>query len=144
MDSEKQIIKLMNDYCFAIDSGDLATFARMFAHAEWISESKRPSKESANNLILYPDGTPRTKHAISNISLEIDESNDKAKGQSYVVVWQQTEDFPLQAIFAGDYFDEFQRVEGQWRFSKRELRNSLVGDMSAHLKVPSLTIPGAG
>ncbi len=144
MDSEKQIIKLMNDYCFAIDSGDLATFARMFANAEWIAESKRPSKESANNLILYPDGTPRTKHAISNISLEIDESNDKAKGHSYVVVWQQTEDFPLQAIFAGDYFDEFQRVEGQWRFSKRELRNSLVGDMSAHLKVPSLTIPGAG
>jgi hypothetical protein len=30
-----------------------------------------------------------------------------------------------------------------WAFSQREIRNSLIGDMRAHLKIPSLTIPGA-
>jgi len=143
MNSEKQILKLMNDYCYAIDSGDLATFGRMFAHAEWIAQGKRPGKESANNLIIYADGTPRTKHSMSNISLEIDEERGRATGHCYVTVWQQTDNFPLQAIFAGDYFDDFERVDGKWRFTKRELCNSLIGDMSAHLKVPSLTIPGA-
>jgi|TARA_B110000444_G_C18529246_1_gene450371 hypothetical protein len=143
MDSEKEILHLMNEYCFAIDSGDLATFGRLFAHAEWIAEGKKPGKESANNLIIYADGTPRTKHMMSNIDLEIDEINARAVGHCYVTVWQQTDDFPLQAIFAGDYFDEFEQVEGKWRFSKRELRHSLIGDMSAHLKVPSLTIPTA-
>ena len=143
MDSEKEILHLMNEYCFAIDSGDLAAFGSLFAHAEWIAEGKKPGKESANNLIIYADGTPRTKHMMSNIDLEIDEINARAVGHCYVTVWQQTDDFPLQAIFAGDYFDEFERVEGKWRFSKRELRHSLIGDMSAHLKVPSLTIPPA-
>ena len=143
MDSEKEILHLMNEYCFAIDSGDLATFGRLFAHAQWIAEGKKPGKESANNLIIYSDGTPRTKHMMSNIDLEIDEINARAVAHCYVTVWQQTDDFLLQAIFAGDYFDEFEQVEGKWRFSKRELRHSLIGDMSAHLKVPSLTIPTA-
>ena len=143
MNSEKEILHLMNEYCFAIDSGDLATFGRLFAHAQWIAEGKKPGKESANNLIIYADGTPRTKHMMSNVDLEIDENNGRAVGHCYVTVWQQTDSSPLQAIFAGDYFDEFERVEGKWRFSKRELRHSLIGDMSAHLKVPSLTIPTA-
>ena len=143
MESEKAILQLMNEYCFAIDSGDLVAFGILFAHAEWIAEGKRPGKESANNLIIYADGTPRTKHSISNIRIDIDERNGNATAHSYVTVWQQTDDFPLQAIFAGDYFDEFARVKGEWRFTKRELINSLIGDMSAHLKVPSLTIPTA-
>ena len=73
MNSEKEILHLMNEYCFAIDSGDLATFGRLFAHAQWIAEGKKPGKESANNLIIYADGTPRTKHMMSNVDLEIDE-----------------------------------------------------------------------
>ena len=80
---------------------------------------------------------------MSNIDLRIDEANKVAFGHCYVTVFQQTESFPLQAIYAGDYFDEFALVDGGWRFAKREIRNSLIGDMSAHLKVPSLTIPGA-
>jgi hypothetical protein len=144
MDSQEQIHKLMNEYCFAIDSGDLETFARLFAHAHWLAEGRRPGKESANNLIIYADGTPRTKHTISNINIKVDKDQLTATAHSYVTVFQQTDAFPLQAIYCGDYFDEFERLDGRWRFSKRELRNSLIGDMSAHLKVPSLTIPGAG
>lgn len=141
--AEREIQNLMNDYCYAIDSGDLATFARLMQHAQWIAEGKTPGKESQSNLILYADGTPRTKHRISNISINVDGANNFASAHSYVTVYQQTESFPLQAIFSGDYFDEFQCVDGVWRFSKREIRNSLIGDMSAHLKNPSLTIPGA-
>lgn len=143
MSAEHEILSLMNRYCFAIDSGDLQTFGQLFKHAQWIAEGVKPGKESKNNLILYSDGTPRTKHTISNIELDIDEENHRAQGHCYVTVFQQTDDFPLQAIYSGDYFDEFECVEGVWRFSKREIRNSLIGDMSAHLKVPSLTIPGA-
>ena len=52
MDSEKEILHLMNEYCFAIDSGDLAAFGSLFAHAEWIAEGKKPGKESVNNQII--------------------------------------------------------------------------------------------
>jgi hypothetical protein len=60
-----------------------------------------------------------------------------------VTVYQATDDFPLQAIFAGDYFDTFVNEAGQWRFAVREIRHSLIGDMSRHLRIPALTIPGA-
>ena len=39
--------------------------------------------------------------------------------------------------------DEFKKIDGAWCFSKREIRNSITGDMCAHLKIPSLTIPSA-
>jgi hypothetical protein len=60
-----------------------------------------------------------------------------------VTVYQATDDFPLQAIFVGEYFDQFVKEHDRWRFSVREIRHSLIGDMSKHLRVPSLTIPGA-
>ena len=143
MSAENDILKLMNDYCFAIDSGDLVTFGRLLKHAEWLVEGVAPGKESHSNLILYSDGTPRTKHTLSNISIDIDESANTATSHSYVTIFQQTDDFPLQAIFSGDYFDELECVDDVWRFSKREIRHCLIGNMSAHLKNPSATIPGA-
>lgn len=143
MSAKEDILNLMNDYCYAIDSGDMAKFGNLLQHAEWIAEGVRPGKESQSNLIIYTDGTPRTKHTLSNINIEVDDTKAHARAHSYVVVYQQTTEFPLQAIFAGEYFDEFDRVDGTWRFTKREIRHSLVGDMTAHLKNPSLTIPSA-
>lgn len=140
---EEEIRNLMNEYCYAIDSGDFVTFAKLFQNAEWIAEGKKPSNESANNIIIYEDGTPKTKHTITNISINVDEARKKATAHSYVTVYQGTSDFPLQAIFSGDYFDEFKNINEIWNFSKREIRNSITGDMTAHLKIPSLTIPSA-
>ena len=143
MSAETEILHLMNKYCYAIDTGDLESFGRLFEHAEWIAEGQKPGRDSLSNIILYPDGTPRTKHTTSNVTLEIDEATGTAKGHCYVTVFQQTDSFPLQPIFSGDYYDEFECVDGKWRFSRREIRNSLIGDMTAHLKNPSATIPGA-
>jgi len=137
------IIDLMNLYCYAIDRGDLKTFGRLFKGAQWIAEGQVPGPEAANNLIIYADGTPRTKHTLSNIQVDVHEQAGTAKARSYVTVFQQTDDFPLQVIFAGDYFDDFVCIDGAWQFLRREIKFSLIGDMSAHLRVPGLTIPGA-
>jgi hypothetical protein len=96
-----------------------------------------------NNMILYADGTPRTKHVITNLTLDIDEAASTASGHSYVTVYQQTPEFPLQAIFVGEYYDTFSLSAQGWAFTQREIRHSLIGNMRAHLKTPSLTIPGA-
>ena len=95
MSAQKEITDLMNLYCSAIDSGDLKTFARLFANATWIAEGRVPGPESMNNMILYADGTPRTKHVITNLTLDIDEAASTASGHSYVTVYQQTPEFPL-------------------------------------------------
>jgi hypothetical protein len=139
----KKITDLMNLYCTAIDSGDLKTFGRLFANATWVAEGRLPGPESMSNMILYEDGTPRTKHVITNLTLDIDEAAGSTSGHCYVTVYQQTTEFPLQAIFVGEYYDTFSLSAQGWGFTRREISHSLIGNMRAHLKTPSLTIPGA-
>ena len=143
MSAQKEITDLMNLYCTAIDSGDLKTFSRLFANATRVAEGRVPGPESMNNMIVYEDGTPRTKHVITNLTLDIDQAAGAATGHCYVTVYQQTPEFPLQAIFVGEYYDTFSLSAQGWAFTRREIRHSLIGNMRAHLKTPSLTIPGA-
>jgi SnoaL-like domain len=147
MSSREEILHLMNMYGFTIDTGDLEGFAGLFEHGEWGMEGaemfagKAQVLAATKNVRVYGDGTPRTKHVTTNVDLEIDEDSGTAKSQCYVTVFQQTEEFPLQAIFSGHYFDDFERAAGVWRFKKRLLRYILVGDMSAHLKEPAMILP---
>jgi hypothetical protein len=149
MSAREEILHLMNRYGFTIDTGDLDGFASLFAHGAWEMEGAKPNigkqdvLAALSNVKIYEDGTPKTKHVTSNVDLTINESAGTASSECYVTVFQQTEDFPLQAIFCGHYFDNFERVNGSWRFAKRLIRHMLAGDMSAHLKVPSDTVPKA-
>jgi 3-phenylpropionate/cinnamic acid dioxygenase small subunit len=144
MDDKAAIEALMYQYCIAIDRADFKAFARLFAHAVWLVEGVEPGPESAGNVILYEDGTPRTKHIVSNVTIEVDATADCARGHSYVTVYQQVSERPLQVIFAGEYFDEFERQEGAWRFKSRDIRHPLIGDLRGHLKLPSATFPTVG
>ena len=146
MDSRDQILQLMNLYGFTIDTGDFNGFAELFAHGEWIIEGGASARGKGQlqagmaNIRVYEDGTPRTRHTTTNIDLVLDETAGAAKSQCYVTVFQQTSEFPLQVIFSGHYFDDFERADGVWRFKKRLIRYQLVGDMSAHVKAPTKLI----
>ena len=149
MDSRTQITHLINQYGFTIDTGDLQGFAQLFENAEWTVEGTEPRVgtqqvlDALSTVRIYEDGTPRTKHIVSNLDLEINEVNNSAESQCYVTVFQQTNDFPLQAIFCGHYFDRFQRVEVLWKFRQRIIRYMMVGDLSAHLNEPESVVGGA-
>ena len=146
MTARNDILRLMSQYCFTIDTGDMEAWALLFEYGEWgleggtIFRGKAEVLKATENVRNYPDGTPRTKHTTSNIDLEIDESAEHAQSQCYVTVFQQTDEFPLQSIFSGHYFDEFAIVQGAWRFKKRIIRYPIVGDMSAHLASPAIIL----
>ena len=137
------IKRLMHEYCTAIDHGDFKRFGLLMKGARWLVEGEPPSPESATNVIVYDDDTPRTKHVISNIDITLADSGSEATGHSYVQVYQQTSDRPLQVIFAGEYFDEFRCMGGEWSFATRDIRCPLFGDLTDHLKDPSLTFRDA-
>ena len=133
------IKRLMRDYCTAIDHGDFTRFGLLMKDARWLVEGEPPSPDSATNVIVYDDGTPRTKHVVSNIDITLADSGSEARGHSYVQVYQQTPDRPLQVIFVGEYFDEFRYIDGEWSFATRDIRHPLFGDLSGHPRDPSLT-----
>ena len=133
------IKRLMHDYCTAIDHGDFTRFGLLMKDARWLVEGEPPSPDSATNVIVYDDGTPRTKHVVSNIDITLADSGSEARGHSYVQVYQQTPGRPLQVIFVGEYSDEFRYIDGEWSFATRDIRHPLFGDLSGQLRDPSLT-----
>jgi 3-phenylpropionate/cinnamic acid dioxygenase small subunit len=140
-DSRHEIEKLMFTYAELMDAGDLVAVAELFAHAElWNDKGEMVQGREAvlgrfkRGVRILPDGTPRTKHVTTNVIIDVDEAGDAAQARSYVMVLQEVEgEITLQPIFAGGYADEFQRVDGAWRFSKRTKLSHLIGDLSGHL-----------
>ena len=72
------IKRLMHEYCTAIDHGDFKRFGLLMKGARWLVEGEPPSPESATNVIVYDDDTPRTKHVISNIDITLADSGSEA------------------------------------------------------------------
>ena len=134
------ILRLMNEYCYRIDTGDLAGFAGLFEQATFHvlgdPEGARVGAEGVLgmlvNVTLY-DGVPHTKHVLTNVQIDVDEAGLSATAQSYITVFQGlAPDFPLQAIFIGHYHDRFVNDAGNWRFESREISPDLIGDLSRH------------
>lgn len=139
-DDEAAIRGLMNAYCYRIDAGDLDGFAALFARGTWrVAGDPRGGdtgsaavRATLGNVILY-DGVPRTKHVMGSVEITVEPGASRATAQCYIVVFQAVPpDFPLQAIFAGHYHDSFERRDGAWHFTLRDIRPDLVGDLSRH------------
>lgn len=135
------IQNLIYGYCDRLDCGDLAGMAQLFASADFYVPSQTDSLASPEAIAalyrryvrLYPDtGTPKTRHVTTNIMIEPDGAN-AARAQSYVIVFQATEEFRLQPVVGGRNYDRFARVDGVWRFRERRIESDLFGDLGAHM-----------
>lgn len=140
MDSATEISNLLYRYAECIDSGDFEGAAALFEHAQIRLAGDRQIAGPGllgvwrRSVTVHPDGTPRTKHLITNPILEIDETGDAATCRSYYTVLQATPALPLQIVASGRYHDEFERVEGRWRFRFRDYSLfDLRGDLSEHV-----------
>jgi 3-phenylpropionate/cinnamic acid dioxygenase small subunit len=143
-DARGEIENLLYRYAEHIDAGDFAAVADLFAHAEITVEGAPGATRGRREVLaLYesttrryePDGTPRTKHVITNPLVEVDEAAGTATCRSYFTVFQQTEKLALQPIISGRYRDRFERVGGGWRFSARHMVLEQFGDLSQHLLI---------
>ena len=143
MNSAVAITNLLYLYAELMDAGELEKVAALFDHAR-IRTGGEGGEGSAPMLALwrahvriYPCGTPRTRHLITNPIVEVDEAAGTATCRSYYTVIQATPDLPLQPICAGRYHDAFVRIDGQWHFSERDYSLlDFIGDVSQHLLIP--------
>jgi len=139
--SEVAVANLLGRYAEAIDAGQLEQAAKLFTHAR-VKIGDGSELDSAallalwrSLIIIYPDGTPRTKHVITNLIVDLEETKGTATVRSYYTVFQKTEDSPLQVVCAGRYLDEFERVDDAWRWAYRDYSLcDLRGDLSRHLR----------
>jgi len=154
----EQIRNLLGRYCELMDSGRFAGLAELFANATLADEHGNVFATGADEVhrmweaqtLRYPadgraphpadgraphDGTPRTRHVTANPVIDVDEQSGIAEVSSSYVVFQGTDDLPLQPIVTGRYFDVFTRgADGAWHWTQRRYALDHVGDLSHHLR----------
>ena len=135
------ITKLIYSYAERIDAGDFAGVADLFAHATLTFEgfgdavTGRDAIEQlyARSTRRYEDGTPRTKHVMTNVLVDV-EGDDRASSRSYFTVLQAVPGgLALQPVIAGRYRHTYERVDGTWSVRTMHVTIDLVGDLGHHM-----------
>ena len=94
-----QISALIARYSECIDSGDLEGLADLLADAGF-GAAEGPLVHGRDNILklyektvrIYDDGTPRTKHLVTNLVIDVDPACETASARSYWTVLQATPD----------------------------------------------------
>ncbi|PXX71806.1 SnoaL-like protein [Nocardia tenerifensis] len=140
MPTYRMLENLIYRYADLVDRGDFAGVAELLADATFIGgggelKGRKAIEDMFRDLVIvYDDGTPKTKHVTTNVILEVDEEAGTARSQSYVTVFQAVEGLSLQPIAAGRYDDRFLRDGSRWRFAERRFTLDLLGEVSRHLR----------
>ncbi len=153
MTDADQIRNLIHRYAEAVDGGRFEVLSELFAHAtlRFALGTGAPTRSVPGpeaeamyrgGIILYADGTPRTRHLVTDTIIDVDESASRATARSYNTTLQQAPGHPIEIIATAKYEDIFERVDGAWRFSERLIRSAsidnvhrdFIGDMSRHTR----------
>ena len=142
MGERDEITALVHRYASLLDSGRLGEVIDLFARATWRSGSAGKAltteqiKATYDRVILYEDGTPRTHHLITNLTIDVSEGATEASGSCYFTVLQGVNPGePLTAILSGRYTDTYAKDDGGWYFTERIFDADLVGDQSRHFRM---------
>jgi len=136
------ITKLIYTYAERIDAGDFEGVADIFAHATLTFEGFGDAVQGrdaiaglyARTTRRYEDGTPRTKHVMTNVIVDLDEGGETASSRSYFTVLQAVPgELALQPVIAGRYRHAYAQVGGSWRVSAMHITIDLVGDLGHHM-----------
>jgi ketosteroid isomerase-like protein len=141
-DDEEEIRGLICAYAERIDAGDLDGVADLFTHGAFRSArtgavlvGRDAVREQYRSVVIFEDGTPRTRHVLGNIRIELGTGGDEAAtARCTFTVLQSPPEGGVRAVLAGRYQDEFERVDGVWHFRERTVYPDLIGDLSGHMQ----------
>jgi SnoaL-like domain len=133
------VAALVVEYADRLDRGDLDGVARLFEHGTFRSSrgTELAGTEAVRHVyapvVLYADGTPRTKHVLGNLDVTVDAPAGTATARCTFTVLQAAPGLPLQPVLSGRYHDTFVKVGGEWRYVERMVHADLTGDLSHHM-----------
>ena len=137
---EEAIRSLIVAYAERLDAGDLDGVADLFTDGEFRSSrggAPRVGRDAVRRqydaVLVYDDGTPRTKHVLGDVVVDRDADGETATARCTFTVFQQAPGGPLRPVLAGCYHDRFARVDDEWRFRERVVHPDLIGDLSIHM-----------
>jgi hypothetical protein len=141
-DPRIDIAELIYRYADRIDNGDFEGVADLLAQAtisyegfEQVAEGPEAILASyVNSTRRYEDGTPKTKHVMTNVIVDVDPSSTNASSRSYFTVLQAVPgQLALQPVISGRYHNRYERTSDGWHYRHMHIIIDLVGDLSQHM-----------
>jgi SnoaL-like domain len=146
----EEIRRIILDYPRLSDTGDLAGVGQLQAGVKMgaamgqlaseipdddlhSASAEEAAQAYAKNVTFYDDGLSHAKHLITNLDIRFSDDGTTAEAQSFFVVLQATDGFPLQFIITGRYVDGFALEDGYWRLRTRREFLDQIGDLTHHL-----------
>jgi len=136
------ITRLIYTYGERIDAGDFAGVGEVFADATLTFEGFGDAVSGQHDIESlykrttrrYEDGTPRTKHVMTNVMVDVDPDGRHATSRSYFTVLQAVPGaLSLQPVIAGRYQNAYELVGGEWRFRAVHIIIELMGNLEHHM-----------
>ena len=127
------IRNLLGTYCERVDTADWDGVGELFidgslaaADGTVLASGAAAVADFYRQTVKLHEGSPRTKHIVTNTVLDIDQKRASARS-SYVVLQE------LQVIVAGRYVDTFERAGERWLWRERRFDIDQLGDVGQHL-----------
>src|SRR3974377_1596298 len=122
MSDVDDITALVNSYARLLDEGDIDAVADLFAQSTWRSEPPgsvlrgRDEVRPVYERLLASAGGNRTKHLLTNLTVQVDRGRTHATAHWHWTVLQRSDPrTPIGIILTGRYLDSFEKVDGTWR-----------------------------
>lgn len=140
-----EIPALIARYADAFDAGDFEGAARLFDDGCVVVDGREIA--GVDNIAAmwrsfvktYEDGTPKTRHLVTNPAITVSDDGTSAQCRSQWTVLQQIPGDALKIVGTGRYDDQFQYDGKAWRFASRNYASvDFWGDAARHLKNPEM------
>ena len=141
--SQHQMERKIFEVGYAIEKGDFQRVGELMGHAT-IGSDRQGRKTGGGSPeairdgylktnIVYPDRGRASKEIYHNILVDIDLDDNRATSvTSYTVALQPPGD-PFELLVAGMYEDEWERVDGEWRWVDRYVVVQYMNNLDKHM-----------
>lgn len=146
MTDRDEIRDLCFTYTFHLDDGEFDEVGELLRHAvlrptmagvvgDDIVGADAVAEFYRDQVVTYSRGRPMTRHLITNQIISIDRDGLKAASRSYFTVLQRAPGLDFHVVVGGRYNDEFEKVDGSWRFTLKDIVVDHLNDIENHFRI---------
>lgn len=127
-----EVMNLIADYAFRLDTADLDGYVDNFA-PDGVFDSTGGRFEGREAIRTFVAGLLQNRRAGTSSTLRhvmgiplIRGDGDRCRAETYVMIPGGTGDGQIKVAMVGTYKDEIVKVDGRWRFAVRHIRMALT------------------
>lgn len=136
---ERAIARMMYDYSYHLDMNQPEAMAALFVDDCEVSYAPNFGATGMEAYKTTLDGIGSffrgTSHHNSNIVVDFLTAEEADVRSIVLAVHRYTKERP-DGILYGQYFDKVVKVDGQWKFKRRELRTTMATDYHVRVSNP--------